>query len=196
MSSSRANLSVLLAAAAVLAAALAWAWFSDRGPDAPVAGFTLTDHHGAAFGPARLTGRWSLVTFGLTSCPDVCPAALMSLAATACTLRERGEQPPRVVFVTVDPGRDTPQVLARYVGHFDERFLGVTGAPDEIAALESQLGASHRIHEPQPSGYYAADHSAALYVIDPEGRLAARLEPPFRPATLVSRFVSLREGRG
>jgi protein SCO1/2 len=106
--------------------------------------FSLIDQRGHAFGPAELRGRWSLLFFGYTNCPDYCPTTLAMLAAMEKQLRAGGAAlRPQVVFVSVDAKRDTPAQLARYVPYFDPEFVGVTAA-DQPAIEEGWRCCSRR----------------------------------------------------
>ncbi len=139
--------------------------------------FALVDHRGRPFGHARLEGRWSLLYFGTTSCPDVCPATLQILAA----LGEYADAAPPVqrVFVSVDPLRDTPARLAAYVGYFDPQLLGVAGPLPEIGRLTRAVGAMHqRGRAVGGSRSYRVDHAASLFLVDPQARLYAILDEP------------------
>ncbi len=147
--------------------------------------FTLIDQQGRKFARDDLQGGWSLLFFGYTNCPDVCPATLATLASFEKQLRAAGSPaPPRVVFVSLDAARDTPAQLARYVPYFDPQFLGVT-APTQAAieTLARQLGIVVLL-SPRPDGSYTVDHSTAILVVDPAGRLAAVLTGPFTPASI------------
>lgn len=139
----------------------------------PVADFTLTDAHGRDFDSNRLRGRPSLVFFGFTHCPDICPTTLARLAGV------RRELPGiQIVFVSLDPERDTPAVLGRYARAFHPDLIAVTGPPAARAPLESSLSVfSMRV--PQPGGGYSVDHSSALYLLDAQGRWVAAFSPPF-----------------
>jgi len=185
----------LLAAVAVLAA-LAGMWLARERPDprlelehatafpSPRAlpPFTLVDHRGAPFGPERLAGRWHVLFFGFTHCPDVCPSTLATLAAAR---RELADLPPadrpEVVLVSVDPQRDTPARLAEYVAFFDPSFVGVTGEPAMLESLTRELGVAVMVGEPDASGQYSIDHTATLFLVDPQGRLAAVFGMPHTP---------------
>jgi protein SCO1/2 len=158
-------------------------------PRRPLSDFSLLDHHGAAFTPQSLNGRWSILFFGYTNCPDLCPTTLSALAALDKALQaEQGAIRPHVVFVSVDARRDTPAVLARYVPYFNPGFLGVT-APDQptIETFARHLGVSVIIGE-EHEGTYSVDHSGALFVIAPDGRLAAILTGPHTSAGLLEDF--------
>lgn len=146
-------------------------------PDrAPVGDFRLVDHRGASFGPAQLRGRWTLLFGGFTHCPDICPLTTATLAQLAPRLRARGDGL-RVVFLTVDPARDSPEVLARYLGHFGGGLTGLTGSEPEVDAFANALGLAH-VRNPGAGGEYTVDHSAVLMLIDPDARIAAYFRPP------------------
>lgn len=145
-----------------------------------LAPFQLTDLHGRPFANAALLGHPSLLFFGFTYCPDVCPTTL-------ATLREVQLQRPlaglQVLFITVDPERDTPATLRQYLGAFSPEFVGLYGAREAVAPLMSSLGAI-AVRQPLPGGGYTVDHSATLYLIDRQGRMAAVFTPPFAAAAL------------
>ncbi len=148
--------------------------------------FSLIDQQGHAFGPAQLRGRWSLLFFGYTNCPDFCPTTLTTLAALEKRLRASGAVTrPQVVFVSVDAKRDTPAQLAKYVPYFDPEFVGVTAAGQPVIEdLARRLGVAVFLSAPNADGSYSVDHSADLFVIDPAGKLAAVLSGPFTPDAL------------
>jgi len=129
--------------------------------------FRFVDHEGATFGPGRMQGHWSLVFFGFTNCGHVCPVTLRTLAEATAGM----DTAPRIVFVSVDPGRDTSDVLARYVGGFGGDMVGVSGDDAEIRKLASALGVAYTV-SPGP-GPYVVEHSPAVFVLDPEGRYRA-----------------------
>ena len=158
-------------------------------PRRPLSDFSLLDHHGAPFTPQSLKGRWSMLFFGYTNCPDLCPTTLSALAAMDKSLqREKAAVRPHVVFVSVDARRDTPAVLARYVPYFNPGFLGVT-APDQatIETFARHLGVSVIIGE-EHDGTYSVDHSGAIFVVAPDGQLAAILTGPHSSAGLHDDF--------
>ncbi len=149
--------------------------------------FTLIDHQGRPFTPGNLRGAWSLLFFGYTNCPDVCPTTLTTLAAMQKGLRAAGFVPlPQVVFISVDAARDTPAQLARYVPYFDPGFIGVTAATQaELEAFTSAMHVPVAI-ERAPDGGYSVDHSAAIFVVAPDDRLAALLSGPFTAQNLAA----------
>jgi protein SCO1/2 len=149
-------------------------------PSRALPDFSLIDQQGKVFGSANLRGHWSLLFFGYTNCPDFCPATLTTLAALQKRLRAAGSPTlPQVIFVSVDAKRDTPAQLAKYVPYFDPGFIGLT-APDQpsIEAVAKQLGVAVLIR-PAADGSYTVDHSGAIFVLNPDGRLAAILTGPF-----------------
>ncbi len=185
----------LLAAAALLAA-LAGFWVAselDRGSPHLASGtwlpqpravpdFTLSDIYGRPFTRADLAGAPTLVFFGFTHCPDVCPTTLLKLARVT---KQVGDARLRVLFVSIDPQRDTPQALALYVHAFDPRFAGLTGEPAAIAAVAQQFGvAVSRVD--LPGGDYTMDHSAVVFLLDDAARIAAIFTPPFEVAAMAA----------
>jgi protein SCO1/2 len=147
-----------------------------------VSDFALTDQNGAPFTLQQLQGHWSLLAIGYTSCPDVCPFTLANLNAVLQSIAAQPGPPaaPMVVFVAVDPARDKP-VLKQWVEQFNPHFLGITGARAEIDKLVAAVGGVYRLGKPDASGWYSVAHSAAVAVIDPAGRVRAKLLPPMPP---------------
>lgn len=147
-------------------------------PSRPLPEFSLLDHSGAAFDNRRLKDRWSLMFFGFTHCPDVCPTTLALLAQVEKKLAADKQAPlPQVLLVTVDPARDTPAQLASYVKFFSPTFTGITGQADAVAALTRAMGVpTARVD--LPGGDYTVDHSAVIFVIDPHGAMRAVFSAP------------------
>jgi protein SCO1/2 len=141
----------------------------------PIADFHLIDSQGRPVTRAALLGRPTLVYFGFTHCPDECPDTLAALARVTRQTAVPGLQ---VLFVTVDPQRDTPTVLAGYLRHFDPSFLGLTGDPAEIGRLAATLGISiSRLN--LPGGGYDFDHTEAILLFDSRAREVGVFTPPF-----------------
>jgi protein SCO1/2 len=152
-------------------------------------GFALVDQAGQPFGPERLRGQWTFLFFGFVNCPDVCPMTLATLAATRTSLADLpADLQPAVTLVSVDPERDTPEVLARYVSHFDPSFTGVTGSPEEIESLTRGLGVAVMVGPADAEGNYSVDHTAALFLVDPDGRQAALFSGPHEAGTIARDF--------
>lgn len=128
--------------------------------------FALTDHSGKPRRLADFRGKAVVLFFGYTQCPDVCPTSLSALRDAMARL---GNVPrPQVVFITVDPGRDSAELLSQYVPQFDPAFVGATGAESAVRPLAEALGVAYARHE-TPSGY-TIDHTASVFLIGPEGR--------------------------
>ncbi|PWH14661.1 MAG: SCO family protein [Anaerolineae bacterium] len=139
-------------------------------PPLPMADFQLTDQHGATFRLSDLKGKLVLVFFGYTYCPDVCPITLAEFKQVRANLAQQAEKV-RFVFITVDPQRDTPQVLAKHLQNFDAQFIGLTGAEEELAKVWKQFGAYRQIRQVEGMQNYLVDHSARIYVLDAEQNL-------------------------
>jgi protein SCO1/2 len=150
----------------------------------PIDEFELVDHNGQAFTRARLEGRWSLVFIGFTHCPGVCPMTLAILDRTASRLRADGHDL-QTLFVSVDPDRDTPEVLHRYVSHFGEQIVATTGTKDQLDGFCDDLAFAY-VKVPGSAGEYTVDHSAALALVDPQARVVGYFMPPLEPDALVA----------
>jgi len=148
----------------------------------PVAGelpeFSLLDHNGDPVGRDVFQGHWNLVFFGFTHCPDICPLTLQVLTSAKNQLAADGFTAlPRIVLVSVDPERDTPEILAQYVGYFGNDNLGITGDLTELLKLTGGLG----IYFEKAAGdgeNYSVNHAAVVLVINPDGQLKALFSAP------------------
>lgn len=162
-------------------------------PPQPLADFTLADHLGRPFSKASFAGKWTFLFFGYTHCPDVCPTTLSALAQINRALDEQAaDNPPRqVVFVSVDPSRDTAASLAKYVAYFNPRFLGVTGELPAIETLTRQLGILHIRAENQDGGGYLIDHSASVLLVGPDAALRAIFSAPHTQESMVRDFLAI-----
>ena len=150
--------------------------------------FELIDHHSAAFDQAALQHHWSFVFFGYTYCPDVCPTTLSILNGVAQRLQDV-DADVRFVMVTVDPERDTPERLAEYVTYFNGDFLGVTGSDAGLTQLTRQLGILYNRVEPEDGAAgYLMDHTAGVFLFDPDGRYHAVFTPPLSADRLAGDF--------
>jgi protein SCO1/2 len=138
----------------------------------------LTSQDGQPLPADFLSGRWTLVFFGFTQCPDICPTTLAVLAQAGRQLADlpQAEQP-RVLLVSVDPERDTPERLAAYVRFFDPAFLGVTGSLESIAAAAAAFGVPYA-KVTMPEGGYTMDHGSGIFVVGPAGGIVAYLSAP------------------
>lgn len=167
---------ILWAGGVVLAAALALGgvYLASR-PSAPTAStiampadVRLVDQKGRPFTAADLKGKPSAVFFGFTYCPEICPTTLMDIGRWMEALGPEADKL-NVVFVSVDPARDTPEQLDLYLSSFDPRIRGVTGTPDAVAAMAKGFRVYYR-KVPIEGGEYTMDHSTAVYLMDAKGR--------------------------
>lgn len=159
--------------------------------------FELEDATGSAFTEKDLQGRLSLMFFGFTNCPDICPDTLGVLAGAMEKLETmRVDAMPQVVFVSVDPQRDAGNTMQDYVNYFDERFRAVTGNDDALAALTGQVGAMFVRHDPDENGYYAVDHSSMIVIVDPQGKMIGRFPPASDADAMAADLFALIRSRG
>lgn len=145
-------------------------WIGKAAPD-----FALTDQDRKIARLDALRGKLVLMTFGFTHCPNICPTTLANLAAVCEGLPVRSQERVRVLFITVDPARDTPQALKEYVRFYSPEFMGLTGSADEIAKVAKDYGAYYEavMQNSQVAGdYYTVNHSTYVYLINPQGRFA------------------------
>jgi protein SCO1/2 len=164
-------------------------------PPQPLPDFSLLAENGQPIARADVQGHWSLVFFGFTHCPDVCPTTLAKLADVRRRVADLPEeQQPRVVLVSVDPERDTPPVLKEYLEGFDPSLRGITGSVEGIDAFASALGVAHS-KIPMGGDQYMVDHTSVVMVIDPLGRRAAIFSPPLEPAAIADDYRRLVTGR-
>ena len=145
--------------------------------------FALTDQNGQKRASASFKGKYQLIYFGYTFCPDVCPT---TLAVMSQALDKMGMDGARIVpiFITIDPERDTPKVLKSYMDAFGPSFVGLTGSQSEIAAVEKE----YRVYaKKQPQGgkaNYGIDHSSVIYLMGPDGRLVTFYDELVSPDAL------------
>ncbi|HVW73972.1 MAG TPA: SCO family protein [Rhizomicrobium sp.] len=148
--------------------------------------YALTDQDGKPRASTDFAGKYQLIYFGYTFCPDVCPTTLALMGAA---LDRLGPTQDRIVpvFITIDPERDTPEVLKKYVAAFGPRFVGLTGTPDEIAKVEKE----YRVYAkkgPVENGTYAMDHSSVIYLMGPDGKLASFYDEATTPEDLAQKI--------
>jgi protein SCO1/2 len=148
--------------------------------------FNLQDTQGHAVSRASLANHWSVLFFGYTSCPDVCPTTLAMLKQTYASLADiPASSQPQFIFVSVDSKRDTAEKLQNYLQYFNPAFVGWTGTQEQLDVLTKSIGVPVIIQS-LPDGGYTVDHSASLFVISPQQQLYAVISPPYQPAMLAS----------
>jgi cytochrome oxidase Cu insertion factor (SCO1/SenC/PrrC family) len=160
----------LLLAAGLATGAVGAADLSVEDEAPPSGRYLLMDANGRAVTNADFPGKFQLVAFGYTYCPDICPTTLVEAAAIMKQLGDRAERV-QPLFITVDPERDTPQVLAAYTAYFHPRIIGLTGSPALVARAAQNFNARYeKVTEPgAPPDRYHVDHSAGMYLLGPDG---------------------------
>ena len=147
--------------------------------------FNLIDQNGNSVSVASLQGQWQLMFFGFTFCPDICPTTMGVLNRAVNEM----ETPPQVIMVSVDPERDTPKALSRYVPAFNPAFIGYTGEFDEIVGLATNLNIAFGKVPGKEPGTYTVDHAGSIVVVDPQGRYAGFIKSPHQ-AQHISQIMS------
>ncbi|MDP2760899.1 MAG: SCO family protein [Sideroxyarcus sp.] len=159
--------------------------------------FELTGGNNKALGLNDLKGKWSFIFFGYLHCPDVCPLT-MGILGQAFKLIEKNPaayQDIQGVFISVDPKRDTPELVKEYASYFSSKFTGVTGDTAQLDAISRQMSALYTIHpkEAQDSGdNYLVTHNSTVFLVDPQGRLYGRFPPPQTPKEIAEVFMKIR----
>jgi protein SCO1/2 len=155
--------------------------------------FRLADQDGKPFDLRRLEGKWSFLYFGYTHCPDVCPLTLTILNQVQTKLVKTTDATVQTIFITVDPSRDTPAVLRRYLHNYNKHFIGLDGTVADIKELSRQFGVVSSRGEKGPAGNYQVNHSASVFLIDPHRRLITIFAPPLDLGAVLARFYNIRE---
>jgi protein SCO1/2 len=189
----------VLGAALVLSLATACSQHSDAWGTKSIAGlmpdleFSMTDDRGNAATAADFRGKTVLLFFGYTSCPDVCPTTLARLAEATRAMRD-GSVNVRVLFVTVDPARDTRSRLSEYVHSFGNAFTGLRGSREAIDRLTRRYRVAYSLGKPDASGQYEVLHSSAVFVFDGEGRARLMIRPDDSAAAIAADLDRLAGG--
>ena len=146
------------------------------------------------FDLAALKGKWSMLFFGYLTCPDICPTTLSTLSASLSIMREQSvTDVPQVVFVSVDPARDTVDNMKPYVKYFDDAFIGATaGSVEQLNQLTDQLYIPHSRAEADADGQYEVSHGASILLFDPEMRRVGIIATPHTPENIISRYQAIK----
>ena len=155
-----------------------------------IAPFNLTDHQGEAFDNQRLLGKWTFVFFGFTHCPDVCPISMSEMGKAYSQLSPKSSEGFQGVLVTVDPQRDTPEVLGPYATAFSPDFYGVYGERENIAEFAQQVNAAFG-KIPADDGGYTMDHTGNIVLINPKGHYHGFIKLPHKAETIRLTYQSL-----
>jgi protein SCO1 len=188
-------IAIILAAVLILAAAGIFGYALHEGPGGILASavggpFHLIDQNGKPFTDADLKGKWHLVFFGYTHCPDVCPTTLNDLSLAYDKLDKEQKQSVSVVFISVDPDRDSPAVMKAYVANFDAPIIGLTGTAAEVKQAATDYRVYYAKHY-EADGSYEMDHSAVVYVMDPKGRFVTTISPDEKAGAIKARLEKL-----
>jgi protein SCO1/2 len=153
-------------------------WFGDQARALPQ--FELIDHNNQPLTRASLEGKWSLIFFGYTHCPDICPTSLQTMSDMVAAIEDPDVlNAVQVYFVSVDPERDKPEILAAYVTYFNADFIGATAPPEKLTPLTQSLGIAHNIrNKTEGSTSYDVDHSSAIVLINPQAEYAGLFGAP------------------
>jgi len=160
----------------------------------PVTDFQLTDHRGQPFTLENLRNNWTFAFFGYTHCPDVCPTSMTMLAQVQRKLEQQDglDKLPQVVFVSVDPERDTTALLSEFVPYFHPGFIGASGDAQNTLNLTRQLGILYGKAESSAEDNYLVDHSAAIILLDPDGAFRAVFGVPHDPGLIADDFLAIK----
>ena len=153
--------------------------------------FTLINQDGETVSEETFRGKYMLIYFGFTFCPDVCPTELGVMSAALDRLGGRAEKV-QPIFITIDPERDTPEVMARYVKLFNPRLVGLTGTPEQIADVAKAYHVFHRKAQDESSSEYTMDHSSIVFLMGPDGeylKLFPPQTPPDKMAEMIESYI-------
>lgn len=158
----------------------------------PISRFELIKSDRTPFNESHIKNRWTLLFFGYTYCPDICPTSLFSLASAYKQLGDRAKGEVDIVFVSVDPERDTPESLKDYVKHFNSKLIGVTGDSKQLSMLADQVAASYRLPRDRTDKAYAVSHTADYFLLSPDQRLVARISHERTPSEIAETIQRAR----
>lgn len=192
---------IIIAAVSVVVAATAGRfWMMERDASTPgqamrvnIGGpFSLVDHTGKAVTEKDYAGKYMLVYFGYTYCPDVCPTSLSIMAEALDQLSADELAKVVPIFITVDPERDTAEVMASYVPNFHDKLVGLTGTTDQVkAAARAYKAYFAKVNEDDPDGNYTMDHSSTTYVMGPDGLYTAHFNHGTEAAIMAARLKEI-----
>lgn len=166
-------------------------------PSKPLPAFGLVTDAQLPFTLASLHNHWSLLYFGYSHCQDVCPATLADLSKVYTLLANLpAASRPWVYFISLDPKRDTPALLARYVRYFNSKFMGVTGAVDQLHLLTHSLGVAFAYNPPDQTGNYSVEHSSVVFLINPSAQETAIFTSPIIPLHIANDYRIILNQRG
>ena len=159
-----------------------------------ITAFTMTDQYQKEFKPDNLKGHWTLMFFGYTNCPDFCPTTMAVLNAAFKNITKTDtSKEVQIIFVTVDPERDSTTKIADYINHFNEKFIGLSGTQEQLDSLASQIGITYFYGPLAKDGGYDVSHTNSIFLLDPKARLISIFSHPFDPMSIQSRFLEIKK---
>ncbi len=161
----------------------------------PVVGISMLDHNNQPFTEEQFKGKWSFLFFGFTHCPDVCPTTLLVMKSVWAQLPAAAKQAPQpqLVFVSVDPDRDSPAILKNYIQFYHPDFVAITGEHKYLDILTVQVGALYGYEDGETENDYTVNHSAQIVLIDPEGYFRGVFTAPHQVNEIVKSFTAIRD---
>ena len=150
--------------------------------------FTMQNQHGEEVTQNILKGKNTLMFFGFTHCPDICPMTLTTLTAALENLPQDARDNLQVVFVTVDPPRDTPELLKEYLANFDASYIGLSGTPEQLKAMSKKYLVYYAKNPDSHPEHYLMDHSAYIYHFGPDGKYVTHYSHKIDPEVLASQL--------
>ncbi len=187
---------ILVGILVLMAAGIGWLtfdWYRATGSGEPYGGsFTLVDYNNSPITEAAFRGHPSAVFFGFTHCPEVCPTTLYEMNGWMAKLGDEGKDI-RAFFVSIDPERDTPELLKSYISNVSDRIVGITGEPDKIAAMAKAFGIFARKVDLE-GGDYTMDHTASVLLLDRAGAFAGTIAYGENPDTAIEKLRRLAKG--
>lgn len=147
--------------------------------------FKLSDKQKQPFGKQQLLQHWTLTFVGYTFCPDICPTTLAELTRIYPQLKAiESEYPLQVLFISVDPARDTPERLRKYVNFFNDKFIAASGEHSELFPLVRSMGLMYSMADAKDNPHYLVDHSASIVLINPQAQIVGRFKPQLQPGQM------------
>ncbi len=157
-------------------------------------GFELTSHLGDQWVADDFKGNYSVVFFGFSNCPDICPTTLLDMQKIDKALKTAKVQTPNFIFISVDPDRDSPAVLNEYINYFNPEFYALTGDAANILSIASQLGVAYQVAEHEKGDLvYDVDHASALFVLNPAGERIGLFSAPHDVNSITADLKTLIE---
>lgn len=159
----------------------------------PLKPFKLIAHNEQAFTNTNFKNKWSFVFFGYTHCPDICPTTLVTLKHINKALEKypQAKSDFQVVFVSVDPERDTPKGLASYVSFFNKDFTAITGSSENLMTFAKQFSAAYIKETSDAEGDYLMSHTSSIFLVNPKQELVASFSPPLSSETITEQYVKI-----